>query len=59
MSRYHLIDTTTGNIVREYSRLKPSKPAYRPSWLERLLSTEPGRLGAVALVSLLFGGTLL
>ena len=58
MSRYHLIDTSTGHIVREYTRLKPSKPVYRASWLERQLATETGRLALGVTVALLFGLSL-
>ena len=67
MSRYVTTDTHNGVIVRESNSIPShqSKPSYklskrvdRRSWFERQLSTETGRLVAVALVSLLFGGAL-
>lgn len=67
MSRFVTTDTHTGVIVQESNWLpsiqpkrqyKPSKRVDSRSWAERELSTETGRLVAVALVSLLFGGAL-
>ena len=61
MSRFHLIDTRTGVIVRESNYLTPYKPAKRlsrRSWLERQLSTETGRLALGVTVALVFGLSL-
>lgn len=61
MSRYHVIDTTSGEVVRQYARIGSALPhrfdhnAKRRSWLERQLATENGRLVLAVSVALAIG----
>lgn len=59
MSRFHVIDTHTGVIVRQLNYLNPYRPAkrvYRRSWLHRQLATESGRLVLGITMALVIGG---
>lgn len=59
MSRFHVIDTRTGVIVRQSNYLYPFRPAkrvYRRSWLQRQLATESGRLVLGVTIALVIGG---
>ncbi|MDR6794711.1 hypothetical protein J2X12_004141 [Pseudarthrobacter oxydans] len=61
MSRYHVIDTKNGEVVRQYARIGSARPYrcdYRykkRSWLERWMATEKGRLVLSVSVALLIG----
>lgn len=58
MSRYHVIDTKSGEIVREQSRLTPyRRPGYR-TWTEWLLGTTEGNIILATTLGVIAGWTL-